>query len=182
MCVSASFASSGHRRREPENTVLYQVVDGYLADALAQAAERSEHGFDYPGFIEDTFRRYLECGLLRYGFCRIHCDDCGFDRLLAFSCKARGLCPSCNTRRMHDTTTHLVDRVLPHASYRQWVMSFPRYLRFRPARDPELTGHVLRGILQVISTWYRRKARAKGVKNGQCGAVTFIQRFGDFVN
>ena len=106
--------------------MLHEAVRGHLSDALAQAAETSEHGFGYPGFIENTFHRYLECGLLRHGFVRVHCDECGCDRLVAFSCKTRGLCPSCNTRRMHDTAAHLVDRVLPHVPYRQWVMSFPR--------------------------------------------------------
>ena len=31
------------------------------------------------------------------------CDDCGHDYLVAYSCKGRGVCPSCNTRRMVET-------------------------------------------------------------------------------
>ena len=113
-------APHAYKRREPEATVLYELVQTYLPLALDQAAERSEHGFGYPGFIADTFNRYLDCGLLCQGFVRVHCDQCGFDRLVAFSCKTRGLCPSCNARRMHDTAAHLVDRILPHVPYRQW--------------------------------------------------------------
>jgi hypothetical protein len=33
-----------------------------------------------------------------------------FERLVAFSCKAR-VCPSCNARRMEDTAQHLVRNV-----------------------------------------------------------------------
>ena len=33
-------------------------------------------------------------------FARARCAECGYDFLVAFSCKGRGLCPSCNTRRM----------------------------------------------------------------------------------
>jgi anaerobic ribonucleoside-triphosphate reductase len=53
--------------------------------------------------VEREFRRYLECGILAYGFARARCPDCGHDFLVAFSCKGRGLCPSCNARRMAET-------------------------------------------------------------------------------
>ena len=52
----------------------------------------------------------LRCGVLAHGFLRRHCDDCGHDRLVAFSCKRRGFCSSCGERRMADTAAHLVDR------------------------------------------------------------------------
>ena len=41
------------------------------------------------------------------------------ERLLAFSCKGRGFCPSCGGRRMADTAAHLVDRVIPEVPVRQ---------------------------------------------------------------
>ena len=40
----------------------------------------------------------------------------------------------------------------------------------------------LRGVMQVVSVWQRRKARALGIADSRCGAVTFVQRFGGFVN
>ena len=51
------------------------------------------------------------------------CPTCGVDRLLPFSCKGRGFCPSCTGRRMSDTAAHLVDRVFPEVPVRQWVLS-----------------------------------------------------------
>ena len=44
----------------------------------------------------------------------------------------RGFCPSCGGRRMADTAAHLVDRVLPRVPVRQWVLTLPFCLRFRP--------------------------------------------------
>ena len=49
--------------------------------------------------------------LLAHGFARSHCGGCGRDFLIAFSCKGRGVCPSCNARRMVETAAHLVDHV-----------------------------------------------------------------------
>jgi hypothetical protein len=44
---------------------------------------------------------------------------------MAFSCKGRGVCPSCNTRRMAETAAHLTDHVFPRLPVRQWVLSVP---------------------------------------------------------
>jgi hypothetical protein len=37
-----------------------------------------------PAYIEQAFRRYLDCGILANGFARAHCDECGHDFLIAF--------------------------------------------------------------------------------------------------
>ena len=39
-----------------------------------------------------------------------------------FSCKGRGICPPCNTRRMAEVAAHLTDRGLPWLPVRQWVL------------------------------------------------------------
>jgi len=41
------------------------------------------------------FEAFLECGILAHGFLRLRCGDCGHDKLVAFSGKRRGFCPSC---------------------------------------------------------------------------------------
>src|SRR5207244_3756811 len=56
-----------------------------------------------PRFIEWEFRDYLTCGVTEHGFLRLRCSDCHHDRVLAFSCKKRGVCPSCDGRRMSGT-------------------------------------------------------------------------------
>ena len=179
--VGGTNPSASYARREPEHTVLYQVVKDHLRTFLAEARERSEHGFGLPGFVERELERYLECGLLCHGFARVRCDDCGHDVLVPLSCKNRGVCPSCTTRRMHDTAAHLVDRVLPRAPYRQWVLSVPRRVRFLLARDASLLGEVLRIFLRVVFAWQRRRARSRGIR-GLCGSVTWVQRFGGHLN
>ena len=80
-------------------------------------------------------------------FLRLHCDACGFDRLVPFSCKRRGFCPSCGGRRMADTAAHLVDCVLPEVPIRQWVLTLPYPLRYRCAYNARLTSQVLRAFL-----------------------------------
>ncbi len=134
-------------------------------------------------FVEREIRAYLECGVLAHGFLRVHCDGCGHDRLVAFSCKRRGFCPSCGGRRMADTAASLVDHVLPKVPVRQWVLTLPYPLRYRCAWDARLTSEVLRAFLRALFADQRRRARRlHGIQRGYNGSVTFIQRFGSALN
>jgi hypothetical protein len=117
------------------------------------------------------------CGILAHGFARVHCDDCGRDDVVAFSCKGRGFCPSCGSRRMADQAAWLVDRVLPEVPYRQWVLSLPYRVRFLCAYDPWVCSGVRRILLRAVSGYYLRAARVAGQPRPRIGAVAFEQRF-----
>jgi hypothetical protein len=170
----------GYVRRHPEESVLYDVVRSELAAFLVHAQVRER---PVPRFVERELRSFLGCGILAHGFVRVHCDACGLDRVVAFSCKGRGFCPSCGGRRMADTAAHLVDRVLPEVPVRQWVLSLPFSLRYRLAYDASLTAAVLGVFVRAVFGSLRRRARKhRGIERAQCGAVTFVQRFGDALN
>ena len=139
---------------------------------------------DLPQFIKDEFDAFLECGILAHCFLRLHCGDCGHDKLVAFSCKRRGFCPSCGARRMAQTAAHLVDRVIPHAPVRQWVLSLPIPLRLLLAAQPKLVTPVLQVVHGVITRHLLGQAgrNVKGADDADSGAVTLIQRSGSAAN
>jgi hypothetical protein len=89
-----------YRRRQPERKAAYQINQGYLETWMAGCLQADEDGYPVAAYIEQDFRKYFECGILTYGFARARCAGCGYDFLIAFSCKGRGISPSCNTRRM----------------------------------------------------------------------------------
>lgn len=124
----ATSRTATYRRRQPERSLLYRTVQMHLATWLELAQDES--GRSAPAHVEREFRRYLECGILAHGFARARCADCGHDYLIAFSCKGRGDCPSCNTRRMVETAAQLADHVLPRLPVRQSVLSVPKRLRY----------------------------------------------------
>ncbi len=173
--------SGGYRRREPENSLLYRVVATHLDVFLARAADLAD-GSGLPAFVERELRAFLKCGILEHGFVRVHCDACGKDALVAFSCKGRGFCPSCGGRRMAATAAHLVDRVLPHVPVRQWVLSLPIRLRYQIAFDRELCRRVRNLFVRGVLGWMRRRALHAGVPYPEVGAVTAVQRFGSAMN
>jgi hypothetical protein len=84
---------------------------------------------------------------------------------------------------MAETAAHLVDRVLPEVPIRQWVLTLPYPLRYRCAYDAKLTSEVLRAFLRALFAELRRRARQHWeMQAPQCGAVSFIQRFGSALN
>jgi hypothetical protein len=87
------------------------VVEKHLDAFLTEAKERSPDGDGLPRFVEQEFRNYLGCGILSRGFCRVVCSSCGDEKVVGFSCKGRGFCPSCGARRMFDIAAHLVENV-----------------------------------------------------------------------
>ncbi|MGM0578741.1 MAG: transposase, partial [Myxococcota bacterium] len=171
----------GYERRRPEETALYQVLQQHLETFLERTAE-ARPDRPLPAFIERELRAVLDCGVLAHGFARVYCPTCRDDMLVAFSCKSRGVCPSCGGRRMADTAAHLVDRVLPRAPVRQWVLTLPFPLRYRLGYDHELLGRVLRIFIQAVTCTYRRLARQRGLADARTGAVTAIQRAGSALN
>lgn len=118
-----------YRPRRPTTTPLYPVVQHHLETFLSLAEAEDPTGWSLPSWVEHAFRSYLRWGVLAHGFARVRCTDCGRERLVVFSCKGRGVCPSCNTRRMADVAAHLTDRVLPWLPVRQWVLSIQKRLR-----------------------------------------------------
>jgi hypothetical protein len=106
-------APTRYRPRRPSQSVLYRCVQQHLETWLAQCRDGHDNDGSVPPYVDREFRRYLDCGILAHGFARARCDACGHDFLIAFSCKGRGVCPSCNARRMVATGAHLTDNVLP---------------------------------------------------------------------
>ena len=155
--------------------LLHQIVREGLPVFLDQleAAERS-----VPRFVLRELERFVACGDVAHGFAWLHCADCDHHRLVPFSCKGRGFCPSCGGRRMADRAAHLIERVLPEVGVRQWVLTVPWGRRFLLARRPLLVRGVLGIAKKEIFGWYRDELAGRGLAGGQTGSVTVVQRFG----
>jgi hypothetical protein len=174
-------APTRYRPRRPSQSVLYRCVQQHLETWLAQCRDGHDNDGSVPPYVEREFRRYLDCGILAHGFARARCDACGHDFLIAFSCKGRGVCPSCNGRRMVETAAHLTDHVLPELPLRQWVLAVPRRLRYFLERDADLQGAALRLFLRAVESCLRAHSPGSSPA-ARPGAVAFIHRFGSTLN
>ncbi len=178
-------SSHNHRpayeRRRPELTVLHQMV---RQNYKTFAAHIESDGRYLPKHVSKEFDEYLKCGILAHGFLRLKCEDCKAERLIAFSCRGRGFCPSCLGKRQALATEFLMEKVLGGLPVRQFVLSFPFELRFLMARDSKLMGMVLAIVNRQVTRLYQQKAKTElGILGDlTTGAVTFIQRYGSSLN
>lgn len=170
-------ACPSYVRHRPEQTSLHALVREHLPAFLRHTSEH--YARVLPAYVRRAFERYLRCGLPEHGFLRVRCDDCGHERVVAFSCKQRGSCPSCAGRIMANTGAQLVDRVLPRVPLRQWVLTLPFELRARAAKEPALVAAIDRILFREVERWMRRAA---GPHAGCAGSVTIVQRFGGSLN
>ncbi len=173
---------AGHQSRDAERGELYCVVVKEHLEAFLNAVAQHADGWRLPKFVEQEFRHFLTCGVLAHGFGRLRCGECAFERLVPFSCKGRGFCPSCGSRRMTESAARLVDDVLPRVPVRQWVLSLPHRLRYVLAWDHDLSRAVLGVYLRALLAFQRRRGRRLGIRDGHSGCVTVIQRFGGGLN
>jgi len=164
-----------YTRRQPEKTALYRVLQEHLL-TFEQEWTDGQSGHTLPKFVLAELHGFLSCGILGKGFAHLFCESCGEHHVVAFSCKGRAICPSCLGRRMSAGAATLVDHVLPDVPIRQFVVTLPFPLRFPLAFDGELLGYVLRIFTDTVSSWYRKRHRARGLPDGETGAVTAIQR------
>jgi hypothetical protein len=173
-------ASASYERRRPETTVLYRIIQEHLETFLEQA--RRHDGKGLPRYVEGELRAFLKCGILAHGFLHAQCKACGQELVVAFSCKRRGVCPSCNARLMCNRAAHLVDRVFPDVPVRQWVLSVPFELRLLLARRADAFGALLRILAEEVERLQHRRAAARGIRASVTAGVSFPQRFGGSLN
>lgn len=167
-------------------TSLYQLLDTYYERLKGSWEERFERRYGFwRGFYDTAVMKYLDCGLFEPGFARAVCPKCRFEFLVAFSCKGRGLCPSCGlpsealakegAKRAAIFSSLLHERILADVAHAQWVFSLPKMLRVYFLFHRELLGEFARLAFETV-----REMMASAVDEpvARPGMVAVIQTFG----
>ncbi|MCB1212063.1 MAG: transposase zinc-binding domain-containing protein [Verrucomicrobiales bacterium] len=121
---------------------------------------------------------YYRCGDLTTGFTRYHCPDCGHERLLAFTCKARHICPACYQRRTRQNAEWISTYICHPVPHRQFVFTIPKVLRsiFRKRR------RLLTRLFQTATACLRDHFRARlQLPKGRVAAAAALHTFGDYL-
>ena len=152
-----------YRPRRPWSTALYQVVDRHFETFAAVYDDRFAPVYGpWRPIVRTTADAYLDCGRYEGGFATIRCDACGTERLLAFPCRRRGLCPSCAARTAALAAQHLVEAVLLRVPHRQVVLTIPKRLR--------IYFHAPSTGVNLPTPLKRRAARADTPPEAPCGS------------
>ena len=169
-----------YRRRRAKSTPLYRLVHAHWPEYQAVHEEQVEprHG-RLRAEVARTVEAYLRCGVLEHGFARIRCGDCGHELLVAFSCKGRGLCPSCAKKRQLEFGDFVTTEVLEAVPHRHLVFTIPRRLRLHFRYDRRLLTGLARAAYRVVEGTTREAA---GDRRLRPGAVAAVQTFGSLLD
>lgn len=110
-------------------------------------------------FTKNVLDRFLEYGDPHFGFARLHCNPCGHDRILAFSCKARYLCPSCHQKRVLAYGEWVEANVLAPVPHRQYVFTVSHLLRPIFSRRRALLGKLCNIVERLLERAYASARR-----------------------
>lgn len=105
----------------------------------------------------------------------MYCDSCQHSLLVAFSCKKRGVCPSCSAKRAVKFPVHIYSEILSSVAHRHIVFSVRKRLRPYFRYDRKLCGILFRAAWGSV---------ASQVNNEQLtpGLILTIQTAGDALN
>ena len=168
-----------YHQRHPERTAFYRVLFHYFETFLIEYETRFEREYGYlRPVIQEVVDKYLDCGNPRCGFARIRCPECGTERLLTFSCKVRGFCPSCHAKRREEWGEWMREELLLNVPHRQVVFTIPKMLRlffrFRRSLLSSLCLAAVQALLEYFTTASGHELMP--------GIVAVIQTFGDRIN
>jgi hypothetical protein len=167
-----------YRPRVPQATPLCRLVEAHYGDVRDTWEDRSEgyYGF-WRGVTDKAVVAYLDCGILDNGFARVRCGACRAEFLVAFSCKGRGLCPSCAAKRAAALAAFLREEVLADVGHAQWVFSIPKMLRPYFLYHRPLLGRLCQAAYQAAREMIA--AASPAPDDIQPGMIAVVQTFGD---
>jgi hypothetical protein len=167
---------TAYRPRHPQATALFRLLEQLYERVSLLWEERFEPRYGpWRGFYDQAIARYLDCGILERGFVRVYCDACRHDFVVAFSCKGRGLCPSCAAMRGAKLAEFLEQKVLEPVDHVQWVFTIPKMVRPYFLYHRELLGDLARAAYETVAELMSAAvADSRGVRPG---FVAVVQTF-----
>ena len=169
-----------YRHRDPSATTLYRLFEKHYDSVKGLWEEVFERRYGYwRGFVDAAVYRYQDCGIYEQGFARVQCEACSHEFLVAFSCKGRGICPSCGARRAAELAAFLEEEVLEDVDHDQWVFTMPKMLRPYFMHHRRLLRALCQLAYQTVREMMEEVAPDEGIRPG---FVAVIQTFGSRLN
>jgi hypothetical protein len=166
--------------RNPRASSLYALVEDYYEEFERVYDDRCQQQYGrWRPVIGEVMRKYLECGDLHRGFARLGCDGCRYQAILAYSCKCRLFCPSCQQKRVLLFAQWLDTHILEQVSHAQFVFTIPKLLRPIFKFHPKELGLLCKSPWQSLKEMFQEVAADPSALPG---VVLSVQSYGDSLN
>ena len=167
-----------YRPRQPQKTGPYRILSEHYDEFKDIYNEKYLRRFGpFRPIIDETVDKYLKCGILKYGFARVKCPECGHEFLLPFSCKCK-LCTSCMTKAMLLFREYIMENILLKVPYRHMVFCLPKILRGGFIRNRTFLNDLSQLAWTSIKQFMRETLKSDGVP----GSIQVIQTHGNLLN
>jgi hypothetical protein len=144
-------AGKMYRTRDLEASPFMAPVRDYFDEFEQVYPEQFQKRFGYwRPVIRTSIVKFLKCGDLKEGFARVRCPDCGTEFFVAFSCRQRCCCPSCDQKRSLLLGHKLKDGIFSDVPHHKWVFTMPKRLRTLFRYDCQLLGALCRLAYESI--------------------------------
>jgi hypothetical protein len=166
--------------RDPRASSPYALVEDYYEEFERVYDDRYQQQYArWRPVIGKVMRKYLECGDLHRGFARLGCDGCRYQAILAYSCKCRLFCPSCQQKRVLLFAEWLDSHILEQVSHAQFVFTIPKLLRPIFKYHPKELGLLCKSAWQALKEMFQEVATDPSALPG---VVISVQSYGDCLN
>jgi hypothetical protein len=160
--------------------VLYRLVHSLRDEFEWSWIDRFEHKYGaLRTVVLEALDKYLDCGVIVNGCALVTCENpkCNHSELVAFSCKRRGLCPSCDAKRAVLFAEHLNENVLLAYPHSHQVYTIPKRLRVYFKFDRKLNHLLYRAAWSAWDECVR-----DSIPGCQTGSVMALHTAGDLLN
>ncbi len=168
-----------YRARRPRASPLWQCLHACLDDFhAAYPAKYAKNLGPLRPEASGHFLSFLRCGDLAHGFTRIRCTDCAHEYLLPFTCKRRGVCPSCHQRRTVESAQFITTDVCQPLPHRHLVITVPKALRWIFRRERQHLRLLFDAVRETLLHWMQERT---GRPTGEVAAVAALHTFGAYL-
>jgi hypothetical protein len=116
---------------------------------------------------------------LHRGFARLGCRSCRYQAILAYSCKCRLFCPSCQQKRLLLFAEWLDTHILEQVSHAQFVFTIPKLLRPIFKYHPKDLSPLCQSASQALKQIFQEVATDPSALPG---VVLSVQSYADRLN
>ncbi len=179
-CEVTQVVQKVYHPREHDSSPFFKVITSHFEafERLYPERFQGKYGFWRP-VIRSSLDKFLKCGDLKEGFARIRCPDCGEEFFVAYSCRQRSCCPSCDQKRALLLGIRLAEVILAPIPHRQWVFTIPKRLRIYFRFDRSLLGKLCRSAYETVR---EALAAETGDDIVSPGMIATVQTFGDLIH
>ena len=162
--------------RRPQASPLYRLLADHF-ETLTRVHEECYEPTHGPlrAVVTEVVGKFLDCGLLERGFARVRCAACHAEFLVAFRCKGRGFCPSCQARRLAEWSLWLDEHLLASVAHRHVVLTIPKRLRAYFLYDRRRLGLLSLVASRTLHAYVRASL---GEADVVPGVISLAQSFG----